>query len=100
MSSKVAIDSNRGIITITVDDKDSLLNVTNDDLNIPKQVKDYIKECKGNRISLAKALVGAPADKQAVWQFLDPNHATESEHYEDNIDYNRANIFALAWFVI
>lgn len=64
--------------------------------NIPSGVKDWIKECQKDRISLAMALVRAPASKNAVWDFLAPNHL-DADQYEDTIDFDRANEFAKEW---
>ena len=64
--------------------------------NIPDGVKKWIKECQKNRVSLAMALVRAPASKTAVWDFLSPHHL-DANQYEDTIDFDRANEFAEYW---
>lgn len=65
-------------------------------INIPSGVKDWIKECQKDRISLAMALVRAPASKNAVWDFLAPHHH-DVNHYEDTIDFEQVNKFAEYW---
>ena len=64
--------------------------------NIPDAVKDWIKECQKGRVSLAMALVRAPASKTAIWDFLSPHHL-DAYQYEDTIDFDRANVFAKVW---
>ena len=64
--------------------------------NIPDAVKDWIKECQKGRVSLAMALVRAPASRTDVWDFLVPHHL-DADQYEDTIDFDRANEFAEYW---
>jgi len=64
--------------------------------NIPDAVKDWIKECQKGRVSLAMALVRAPASRTDVWDFLVPHHLN-ADQYEDTIDFDRANEFAEYW---
>ncbi|QNO01197.1 hypothetical protein [Lactobacillus phage Lbab1] len=64
--------------------------------NIPDEVRDWIRECQNDRISLAMALVRAPASRTVVWNFLAPNHL-DADQYEDTIDFDRANEFAEYW---
>ena len=64
--------------------------------NIPDAVKDWIKECQKNRVSLAMALVGVPASNTIVWDYLAPHHL-DADQYEYTIDFDRANSFAKEW---